>query len=157
MPRLPWRRSGVSIKGSVFRLRKDGTGGGWIHSVPGSYGPNPSSAGRGSFGFVAEYKEGSSIPMGSTEFQFHEAGLNFHSLTYEWLVVTGDDTAQYEGVGTVNGSPAPNGYPYHFMVWAGDGEPDTFRIRIWWEESGQEADLYDSGTMILGGGSIVIH
>jgi hypothetical protein len=43
-----------------------GTGGGWIHSLPGSYGPNLSSAGRGSFGFVAKYKEGSSIPMGNT-------------------------------------------------------------------------------------------
>ena len=80
-----------------------------------------------------------------------------HSSGYEWLVVTGDDTAQYKGVGTVNGAVAPNGTLYHFMVWAGDGEPDTFRIRIWWEDSGQETELYDSETTILGGGSIVIH
>lgn len=134
-----------------------GTGGGWIHSLPGAYRPSLSTAGTGHFGFVVKYKKDSSLPMGSTEFQLHEAGLNFHSSGYEWLVVTGDDTAQYRGVGTVNGSPAPNGTLYHFMAWASDGEADTFRIRIWWEDSGYDTELYDSETTILGGGSIVIH
>ena len=36
------------------------------------------------------------------------------------------------------------------MIWATDGqaseEPDTFRIRIWWEDeaSGTETDIYDN-------------
>jgi hypothetical protein len=132
------------------------TGGGWFHSLPGAYRPDPSTAGRVSFGFVAKYRKDSSTPMGSTEFQFREAGLNLHSSAYEWLVVA-DGTARYRGTGTVNGSPAPDGSLYHFMVWAGDGEPDTFRLRIWWEDSGQEMEVYDSETSILEGGSIVIH
>lgn len=133
------------------------TGGGWFDSLPGAYRPDLSAAGRGNFGFVAKYKKGSSIPTGSTEFQVHDAGLNFHSSAYEWLVITGDDTAQYKGVGTVNGLAAPNGTLYRFMVWVADGAPDTFRMRIWWVDTGQEIDLYDSETASLGGGSIVIH
>ena len=37
------------------------------------------------------------------------------------------------------------------------GEPDTFRIRIWWDDSGTETVLIDSETSVLGKGSIVIH
>ena len=45
------------------------------------------------------------------------------------------------------------------MLWAGDGEPDTFRIRIWWEDaSGGEQVAFDNGAQqAIGGGSIVIH
>lgn len=133
------------------------TGGGWFHSLPGAFRPDLSTAGRANLGFVAKYTKDSSIPIGNTEFQEHEAGVNFRSTAYEWLVVPGDGTARYKGTGTVNGSAAPNGTLFQFMVWAGDGEPDTFRIRIWWEEAGQVIDLYDSEITILGGGSIVVH
>ena len=45
------------------------------------------------------------------------------------------------------------------MLWAGDGEPDTFRIRIWTEdEGGNETDVYDNGhDQPIDGGSIVVH
>ena len=45
------------------------------------------------------------------------------------------------------------------MIWATDGDPDTFRIRIWWEgEDGVEYDVYDNGVeQAIGGGSIVVH
>jgi hypothetical protein len=45
------------------------------------------------------------------------------------------------------------------MVWAGDGDPDTFRIRIWVEdELGNETDIYDNGFgEPIGGGNIVVH
>jgi hypothetical protein len=44
------------------------------------------------------------------------------------------------------------------MIWAGDGTPDTFRIRIWWEADGDENDVYDNGfNQPIGAGNIVIH
>ena len=44
------------------------------------------------------------------------------------------------------------------MLWAGDDDPDTFRIKIWWEESGTEHIVYVNGMdQEIGGGSIVIH
>ena len=48
---------------------------------------------------------------------------------------------------------------YRFQVWADDGDPDTFRIRIWIEdELGVETDVYDNGFgHELGGGNIVVH
>jgi hypothetical protein len=50
------------------------------------------------------------------------------------------------------------GNEYQFMLWAGDGSPDTFRIRIWWEAGGVENDIYDNGAdQPIGAGNIVIH
>jgi len=48
---------------------------------------------------------------------------------------------------------------YKFMLWAGDKEPDTFRIKIWEEdEFGVETVVYDNGfNQEIAGGSIVIH
>ena len=48
---------------------------------------------------------------------------------------------------------------YKFQVWAGDGDPDTFRIKIWEEdEFGVESIVYDNGSnQIIGGGNIVVH
>jgi hypothetical protein len=45
------------------------------------------------------------------------------------------------------------------VLWAGDSEPDTFRIRIWTEDVfGFEIDVYDNGfDQEIGAGSIVIH
>ncbi len=103
------------------------------------------------------------MPTGSTEFQFKAAGLNFHSSSYDWLIVTGNDYARFKGSGTLNGALAPNGAEYRFMLWAGDGSgpggEDTFRIRIWWEEpDGTEHDVYDNGAdQPIGGGNIVVH
>jgi hypothetical protein len=108
--------------------------------------------GKATFGFVSKYKKGASIPTGTTEFQFKAGGLNFHSSNYEWLVVNQDGTnAQFKGYGTING--AGN---YGFMLWAGDGSPDTFRIKIW--DATTEEVVYDNGMdQPIGGGSIVIH
>jgi len=128
------------------------TGGGWIDSPEGAHTPDPSLTGKATFGFVAKYKKGRSVPEGNTEFQFHAADLNFHSDSYDWLVVTGSNYARYKGVGTINGEGV-----YKFMLWAGDDDPDTFRIKIWEEDDG-EIVVYDNGMdQAIGGGSIVIH
>lgn len=134
------------------------TGGRWIDVSAGGYGPDALLSGRANFGFVAKYRNAASTPLGSTEFQFHEGGLNFHSAGYDWLVVSAsDNTALLTGTGTLNGALAPNGTPYRFMLAAHDSSPDTFGIRIWWESIAGETLVMDTGPMPLGGGSIVIH
>jgi hypothetical protein len=114
----------------------------------------PNVTGKASFGFVSKYKKGASVPEGNTEFVFKAAGLNFHSTAYDWLVVNqGGTRAQFKGSGTINGTG-----DYKFMLWAGDGEPDTFHIKIWSEENGSEVVVYDNDTdQAIGGGSIVVH
>ncbi len=125
------------------------TGGGWINSPAGAYNLDPTLTGKAIFGFVAKYKKGATVPDGNTQFNFHTAGFNFSSTSYEWLVVAGSK-AQFKGVGTINGQGL-----YNFMITAVDGSPDTFRIKIW------DADgnvIYDNGSQqALGGGSITVH
>jgi parallel beta-helix repeat protein len=130
------------------------TGGGWIDSPEGAYMPEPTLTGKATFGFVSKYKKGANTPTGNTEFQFHAGDLNFHSSSYEWLVVTGSDYAKFKGSGTINGMG-----DYRFSLWAGDDEPDTFRIKIWEEdEFGTEAVTYDNGMdQAISRGSIKIH
>jgi Leucine-rich repeat (LRR) protein len=141
------------------------TGGGWINSPEGAYAPDPTLTGKATFGFVAKYKKGADTPTGQTEFRFRVADLNFHSDTYQWLVVAGPK-AQFKGTGTING--AGN---YGFMLTAIDAEltpsteVDKFRIKIWdkddddtivYDNQMDAADDADPATAI-GGGSIVIH
>ena len=134
------------------------TGGGWINSPVGAcnFGScTDDTIGKATFGFVSKYKKGQSTPSGNTEFQFKAGDLNFHSEAYYWLVVNQNGSrAQFKGSGTINGQGT-----FKFMLWAGDGDPDTFRIRIWNEDSyGNETDVYDNGPdQPIGGGSIIIH
>jgi predicted outer membrane repeat protein len=131
------------------------TGGGWIDSPAGAYLADPDLTGKATFGFVSKYRKGATVPTGNTAFEFAAGDLHFQSTGYEWLVVTGNDYARFKGSGTINGAG-----DYRFMVWAGDDEPDTFRIRIWQEDetTGVETDIYDNGyEQPIGGGSIVIH
>jgi hypothetical protein len=141
------------------------TGGGWIMSPPGAYPADPSLTGKANFGFVSKYKKGADTPTGQTEFQFKAGDLNFHSSSYDWLVIAGAN-AKYKGVGTING-----GGNYGFMLTATDAEltpstdVDLFRIKIWDRDNGDEV-VYDNkmgepddgyaGTEI-GGGNIKIH
>ena len=119
------------------------TGGGWITSPPGAYTSNLQLTGKANFGFVSKYQKGASTPTGETEFQFNVANLNFHSATYQWLVVAGP-RAQYKGTGTINGQGT-----YGFMLTAIDGQlpggngTDKFRIKIWDQTQG-DAMVYDN-------------
>ena len=140
------------------------TGGGWINSPQGAYAPDPSLTGKATFGFISKYKKGADIPTGQTEFQFHVAGLNFKSTSYQWLVIAGAK-AKFKGEGTINGAGT-----YSFMLSAIDAaltpstDVDLFRIKIW--DKATDAMVYDNlmhapddadPTTALGGGSIVIH
>lgn len=137
------------------------TGGGWIDSPVDAYVPDPSLTGKANFGFVSKYKKkDAEVPTGQTEFQFQVADLNFHIDSYEWLVVTGSNYAKFKGEGTINGANDENGSPYKFMIWAGDNDPDTFRIKIWTEDEATDIEtiVYDNGfDQEISGGSIVIH
>lgn len=129
------------------------SGGGWIDSPAGAYTADPGLSGKATFGFVSKYRKGATTPEGSTEFQFHAAGLNFKSSSYEWLVVAGSK-AQFKGAGTIDGQGG-----YFFMISADDGSPDTFRIKIWTPDgSGGEQIVYDNDSQqAIGGGSIIVH
>jgi hypothetical protein len=142
------------------------TGGGWITSAPGSYVADPALTGKASFGFVSKYQRGRTVPTGETQFQFEVAGFRFHSVSYEWLVVSGAK-AQYKGQGTVNGAG-----DYGFLLTATDGAltggggVDKFRIKIWDRASGtvvydnvlgSSDDIDAASPQALGGGSIVVH
>ena len=114
--------------------------------------------GKATFGFVSKYKKGATIPDGSTEFQFKAGDLNFHSSSYDWLVVTGSNYAKFKGAGTINGQLAPSGEEYKFQIWAGDDTPDTFRIKIWYEVDDDENVVYDNGSaQPIEAGSIIVH
>ncbi len=140
------------------------TGGGWILSPAGAYRPDPLLTGKATFGFVSRYKKGATIPTGNTEFQFHTAGMNFSSTSYEWLVIAGPQ-AKFRGEGTVNGIP---GYGFMLSAWdgqvAGGSGVDKFSIKIW-SLADPSNILYNNHngtddqppTTAIGGGSIVIH
>ncbi|GAP13339.1 predicted extracellular nuclease [Longilinea arvoryzae] len=129
------------------------SGGGWIDSPAGAYLADPGLSGKATFGFVSRYKKGATVPEGNTEFQFHAAGLNFKSSSYDWLVVAGSK-AQFKGVGTIDSEGE-----YFFMISAEDSAPDTFRIKIWTlDGSGGEQIVYDNGSQqAIGGGSVIVH
>jgi PKD repeat protein len=141
------------------------TGGGWITSPAGACKLGScaeSTTGKASFGFVAKYQKGATVPTGNTEFQFRAGNLNFKSASYDWLVVAGA-RAQYKGSGTINGQG-----DYGFILTAVDGQVtggggvDKFRIKIT-DQAGnvvydnQMGQLEDSDAATsLGGGSIQI-
>ncbi|MEO5648858.1 MAG: YDG domain-containing protein, partial [Ginsengibacter sp.] len=141
------------------------TGGGWINSPLGAYNVDPTLTGKANFGFNAQYKKGSSVPTGNTEFQFQTGNLNFKSSMYNSgsLVIAGPK-AIFQGTGTINGTGN-----YNFMISAidgsinGGGGVDKFRIKIWTSGGGVVYDnnmgTLDNGdpSTALGGGSIVIH
>jgi hypothetical protein len=140
------------------------TGGGWINSPAGAYMADPSLTGKANFGFVSKYQRGATVPTGQTQFQFRVADLNFHSTSYQWLVIAGAK-AQYKGTGTINGTGG-----YSFMLTAIDGQlggdagMDRFRIKIWSQTTDEV--IYDNQlgapdttepSTVIQGGSIVIH
>lgn len=139
-------------------------GGGWINSPEGAFTPIPTLTGKASFGFVSRYHNGASVPTGATQFQFQAGGLSFKSTSYDWMVISGSNKAQFKGVGKINESGS-----YRFMLTCIDGDQpggdglDRLRIRIWSDNHGLIYDNQlnapdnDDPTTVLGGGSIVIH
>ncbi len=107
------------------------TGGGWITTTE-----------KSNFGFVCKYLNGATTPSG--QLQFKDGGMNFQCTAYDWLVVEDDGTAQFAGVGSINGEGS-----YFFIADITD-EQDRFQIQVY--DTG-----YDSNLLPLGGGQIKIH
>ena len=142
------------------------SGSGWIDSPAGAYSVDDYlPTGKATFGFISRYQKGRTTPSGSTEFQFHAAGFDFKSDSYEWLVIAGDK-ASYKGVGTIKGVSEP----YKFLLTVIDADQnrddafivDLFRIKIWSEVEGSEKVKYDNGfaegaPQEISSGSVVIH
>lgn len=125
---------------------------GWIDSPAGAYTLDPSATGKATFGFFAKYQNGANVPVGTTQFQLKAGNLNFYSTSYQWLVVAGSK-AQFQGVGTINGAGE-----YGFVLTARDGNPDMFRIKIWYEGELDKYIVYDNGpNQAIGGGNILAH
>ncbi len=140
------------------------TGGGWINVAPGSYPAQPLLSGRANFGFNSKYKNGGGPPQGETEFNFTVGNFNFHSDTYQWLVVS-SFKAQYRGTGSVNGV---SGYDFRLTAYdgqiSGGGGIDKFRIKvtlngqvIFDNRMGVPEDIDLADPQAIAGGSIVIH
>lgn len=144
-------------------------GSGWVWSPAGALYPgNPdyeTVAGRATFGFVSKYVTGAAAPAGQTAFRFRAGDLNFHSNSYQWLVVAGA-RAQFKGIGSINGEG-----DFGFMLTAvdsalpGGGVADRFRIKIW-DMLNDDEIVYDNqagaddGAALdteLQGGNITIH
>lgn len=137
------------------------TGGGWIDSPAGAYAFDPTLAGKATFGFVARYQKGATVPSGNTEFQLREGGFEFSSTSYQWLVVAGTSKAQFKGTGTIAGRPGSYGF---LLTAVDDASGDRFRIKIW--DTGTSTVVYDNqsgadedsdASTLLGGGSITVH
>jgi hypothetical protein len=139
-----------------------------VDGVEATYDFEPADlTGKVSFGFISKYKKGADVPTGNTEFMFKTADLNFHSDSYDWIVVAGSK-AMFKGIGTINGEGE-----YKFLLTAIDADIndndsfdiDRFRIKIWYEVWGIEHVVYDNAlgddsdnvTTEISGGSIVIH
>jgi hypothetical protein len=71
--------------------------GGWLWSPQGGHTADPALTGDANFGFVSKYKKGTNVPTGNTGFRFKASNLNFHSSSYDWLVVAGAN-AKYKGL-----------------------------------------------------------
>jgi hypothetical protein len=114
---------------------------------------------------VGRYIPGHQQPDGNTEFNFSVANFNFHSVSYDWLVVAGR-RAQYRGTGTVNNTGS-----YGFTLTAIDGDVpgggglDKFRMKVW-DLNNNNSLVYDNQvgssdysdpTTVISGGSITIH
>jgi hypothetical protein len=122
---------------------------------------------------VSKYQKGTSVLSGETEFNFQDGNFDFHSTSYEYLVVNGSK-AQYGGSGTVKGIAACSTGGCSFKLTAYDGNisgavgGDRFRIKVWDQSGYRGTVVYDNARGVsddidaanpqaLGGGSIVIH
>lgn len=120
------------------------TGGGWFWSAKGNLKRDLESEGRAIFGFAVRYKQ--QAAAGHLKFRYRVGDINLRSEDMTWVVVS-STSAQFQGMGTINGEGL-----YTFRVLAKDGDqargnPDEFTIRIW-EGTDTEADpIYQANTL----------
>jgi hypothetical protein len=89
-------------------------GNGSFDSSAGSYLTNTTCVAKARFGFSIKYKKGTTIPQGELDFQLKKAKMKFESISFQWLVISGNKT-QFKGTGKIN-----NLGTYNFTVTAID-------------------------------------
>jgi hypothetical protein len=131
------------------------TGGGWVKPPPN----------KGTFGFVAGYKNGGDNPRGNFEYHDHTIDINVHSEDVLYYNCGSFDNSRvFGGHALVNHS---SGYCYQVYV-QDNGEPgkdtDYFAMWLWSPPTDCPTDgSIPSGTPVyavgnyLGGGNIQIH
>ena len=132
------------------------TGGGWVQPPPN----------KGTFGFVAGYKNGGTNPRGNFEYHDHNNGMNVHALDVAYYKCGNFDNSRiFGGDARVNNV---SGYCYKVYV-QDNGEPgkntDYFAMWEWASSTGCPTDgsgppagtpYYATGNY-LGGGNIQLH
>jgi len=121
--------------------------------------PGPDGSSKAQFAFVVKYQNGSqTVPGGNLEFQYRAGDLHLKSAEMDWLVVTNQNWAKFQGTATIAGTSGT----YPFRVEARDGhttgQPDRFAIKVY--SPGADPDttgpIYKaSGDLI--GGQVQIH
>ena len=132
------------------------TGGGWVQPPPN----------KGTFGFVAGYKNGGTNPSGNFEYQDHTSNINIHATDVTYYNCGPYDNSRVFGGDTeVN-----NNTGYCYQVYAQDNEEpgkgaDYFAMWVWNAPSTgcpsdgsvpSGAPYYATGNY-LGGGNIQLH
>jgi hypothetical protein len=138
-------------------------GDGWFESPVGANIECPDSTGMVSFGFVAEYKQGQSVPTG--EVQLFTPDFDFHSTSYEWLIISDDDCGMLKG----RGAKYHDTSEFEFSLVVCDGsEKDTHDeivVRIWSAADGRVVFNNGSDTLDVSfeeatrvrGGDVQVH
>ena len=133
-----------------------------IHEIAWEWGDSWEDVQTGATSLAAY--DHSYIDAGVYQVRVTVAGLNFHSSSYEWLVIAGPK-AMYKGTGTINGTG-----DYDFMITAIDEkltsstDVDLFRIKILDKENNTliydnqlgEPDDVEPATAVFQG-NIVVH
>jgi hypothetical protein len=106
------------------------------------------------FSFVVRYQNNQSAPSGNVHFYLQKGDLNLTGISFDWLVITDNGQAWFQGSGTINGS---GNYGYLIVVVDGGKHgSDRFRIKIW-DKDDNDTVIYDNLTVTEIKGSIVFH
>jgi len=115
------------------------TAGGAVDSPENADRANPAAEGRATFGLNVRYLPRSTSPSGNLEFQFSAGDINFRSAGFNWLVVTSEPRARFQGTGNINGTTSCK---FKADVWDGSYQPGNL------DALGLE--IYDCGGMFAG-------
>jgi YVTN family beta-propeller protein len=94
--------------------------------------PGLDNTSKAQFAFVVKYTNGAStVPGGSLEFHYRAGDFQLRSAGMDWLVVTNQNWAKFQGQATIQG--ASGTYPFRVDARDGDltGQADRFVIRIY--------------------------
>jgi hypothetical protein len=95
-----------------------------------------------SFEIVAEYKQGRSIPTG--EMQLFTPHFDFHSTSYEWLIVNDEDCGIVKGRGQMDHDTSEFGFSFVACEGSETETQDEIIVRIWSATDG--SPIFNNGS-----------